>query len=257
MTDEARLPDAQRSRALLIGVGEFTDDQLPVLPSVRNNITGLAEVLTSPWGAGLPDTHCTMLTDPPDMGMVGDHLVQIADQAQDMLLIYYAGHGLIDTQGELYLALSTTRYNRVPWTAVPFSRLRRVIADSAASNRVLILDCCFSGRAIEAMADPDSVVAGRIEISGTYTLTATSANTPARAPSSARYTTFTGALLDLRHAGIPQGPELLTLDVIYRQLLLNLETNGSPRPEQRGTRTARGCGGAAARHPAAAQGADG
>lgn len=56
MADEARLPDAQLSRALLIGVSEFTDDQLLDLPSVRHNLTGLFEVLTSPWGAGLPDT---------------------------------------------------------------------------------------------------------------------------------------------------------------------------------------------------------
>lgn len=133
-----------------------------------------------------------MLTDPADLGMVGGHLTQVADQAQDLLLIYYAGHGLI-VQNELYLALSTTSRDLVDWTAAPFSLLQRVIANSAASNRVLILDCCFSGRAIEAMADPGSVVAGQIEISGTYTLTATSANTPARAPRGAQHTTFTGA----------------------------------------------------------------
>jgi hypothetical protein len=85
MADGARLPDAQRSHALLIGVGEFTDNQLAALPSVRNNLTGLFEGLTSPWGAGLPDTHCTMLADPADMETVGDHLVQIADQAQDLV----------------------------------------------------------------------------------------------------------------------------------------------------------------------------
>lgn len=237
MADEARLPDAQRSRALLIGVGEFTDDQLSDLPSVRHNLTGLREVLTSPWGAGLPDTHCTMLTDPADRGMVGAHLMQVADQAQDLLLIYYAGHGLIDARGELHLALSTTRQDLVDWTAVPFNLIRQAIADSAASNRVLILDCCFSGRAIEAMAGPGSVVAGQIEISGSYTLTATSATTPARAPSGAQHTTFTGALHDLLHHGIPGGPELLTLDLIYKQLLRDLKAAGSPLPEQCGTHT--------------------
>lgn len=238
MADVARRPDAKRSRALLIGVGKFADEQLPVLSSVRNNLTGLAEVLTSPWGAELPDTHCTVLSDPADMGTVGDHLMQIADQAQDLLLVYYAGHGLIDPRGELHLALPTTRQDRVHWTAMPFSHLRRDIANSAASNRVLILDCCFSGRAIEAMADSRSVVSGQIEITGTYTLTATSANTLAHAPRGARYTAFTGALLDLLRVGIPEGPELLTLDIIYSQLLRNLAANGSPRPERQGTLTA-------------------
>lgn len=171
------------------------------------------------------------------MATMGDPLEQAAEQAQDLLLVYYAGHGLIDRRGELHLALSTTRGDRIRWTAVPFSYLRQVVADSAASNRVLILDCCFSGRAIEAMADPRSVISGQIEITGTYTLTATSANTPAHAPSGARYTAFTGALLDLLRVGMPEGPELLTLDVIYLQLLRNLAANGSPRPERLGTLT--------------------
>lgn len=57
MADEGRLPDALRSRALLIGVSRFTTNQLPALSSVSNNLTGLAEVLTSPWGAGLLGTH--------------------------------------------------------------------------------------------------------------------------------------------------------------------------------------------------------
>jgi TPR repeat protein len=102
---------------------------------------------------------------------------------------------------------------------------------------VLILDCCFSGRAIEAMADPVSVVSGQVEIAGTYTLTSTSANAPAYAPNGGRYTAFTAALLDLLNFGVPDGPDMLTLGVIYQQLLRTLTATGRPRPERRGTQT--------------------
>jgi hypothetical protein len=67
------------------------------------------------------------------------------------------------------------------------------VQDSPAANRVLILDCCFSGRAIEAMTEPNSIVAGQIDITGVYTLTSASANQPANAPAGEKYTVFTAS----------------------------------------------------------------
>lgn len=53
-----RLPDPQRSRAVLLGFDTFTDPGLFDLPAVEHNIADLAEVLTSPWGTALPNNHC-------------------------------------------------------------------------------------------------------------------------------------------------------------------------------------------------------
>jgi TPR repeat protein len=232
-----RLPDPARSRAVLIGVSEFADQNLPDLPSVRNNLTALATVLTSQWSIGLARERCEVVLNPPDVASVGARLDAAAQQAEDLLLVYYAGHGLLDSRGELYLSLPGTRSDNPQWAGLGCNRIREVIADSAADNRVLILDCCFSGRAVEAMADPQSVVSGQIEISGTYTLASTSSNMPAHAPEGAHHTVFTGALLDVLRGGVPDAQELLSLGAIYRQLLRSLSAKGRPRPQQRSTLT--------------------
>jgi hypothetical protein len=42
---------------------------------------------------------------------------------------------------------------------------------------VVILDCCFSGRAIQDMSGLDASILGQLGIAGTYTLTCHSATT--------------------------------------------------------------------------------
>jgi ATP-dependent Clp protease protease subunit len=136
----------------------------------------------------------------------------------------------------LYLGIATTDLDRPRYSALPFTWVRDELLDSRASTKVLVLDCCFSGRAInDFMADRGSLVLGQIDVKGTYTLTSTSANTAALAPVGARYTAFTGELLSLLRDGIPAGPAELDLHSIYRQLRHRMEVKGWPIPKQLGT----------------------
>ncbi|GAA4019144.1 hypothetical protein GCM10022247_48490 [Allokutzneria multivorans] len=229
-----RLPDPELSRAVLIGASRF--EHLHDLPAVRNNVTDLAAILTSTTGTGLK--HCAALIDEPDLAAIGARLAEAAEQAKDVLLVYYAGHGLVDSRGELHLAMPSTHPERPGWTSLPFARLRETLADAGARNRVLILDCCFSGHAItEFMSSAAEVVAGQLAVSGTFTLTATPANRAAMAPVGAVHTLFTGELITLLAKGIPDGPPLLTLGEIYRRLLRVFTDRGLPRPQQGSTRT--------------------
>jgi hypothetical protein len=140
-------------------------------------------------------------------------------------------------RNELYLSLTDTNPDELRVTALPFDLIRDVLRDSPATNRVLILDCCFSGRAIPDLGGHDEGIIGQVGIEGTYVLTATPATAMALAPTGATYTAFTGELLTLLRTGIPDGPELLTFATIYRRLLHALTTRGLPRPGQRGTGT--------------------
>lgn len=233
-----RLPDGPRSRAILIGASQFSDDSLSELPAVRNNLIDLSAFLTDPDGGALRQADCTVLGDEPDIAVIGDRLESLADQAEDMLLVYYAGHGLVDRSGELYLSVPTTRADRLRWTGLPFTWVRQVLSEARADNRILLLDCCFAGRAINAMTDPQSVISGGVEIAGTYTLTSTAANTPAHAPRGARHTAFTGELIELLWSGDPAAPELLTLGSVYQRLNHVMRSRGLPPPQQHGTNTA-------------------
>jgi hypothetical protein len=233
-----RLPDPAGSRAVVVGAAEFRDPRLTDLPAVRDNVADLARILTAPTGTGLPARNCAVLTDEATIAGLGDHVEEAAEQAEDLLLFYYAGHGVPDSHGKLHLTLPTTDLNRLRWTGLPFDTVREAFAEARARNRVVILDCCYSGRAVSGhMAGPDTL-AGQLDVDGTYTLTATARNEPAIAPPGATHTAFTGELITLLSDGDPEGAELLTLGHIYQRLRWVLHRRGLPLPERCGTRTA-------------------
>lgn len=228
-------PDPTRSRAVLIGASHFTaaGPDLPDIPAVQANLTALRQMLTSPDTGVLRPELCRVLIDPGSVDEVGTALSEQVATATDLLLVYYAGHGLVDDRGRLHLALAHTHPNRARWTAFPLELLREEIANSAAATRVLVLDCCFSGRAIEAMADDQGVISGQLEVAGTYTLTSTTANAPSHAPVGDRFTAFTGALLRAL-----DDPDPLTLDQIFVAVDRDLVAQNLPRPQRRAVNTA-------------------
>jgi molecular chaperone DnaK len=232
-----RRPDGASSRIVLVGTATYgADASLPDLPSVRNNLTDLVSTLSQSAHGWFRPEHCEVVTDPATAEDVVHHLTRIAPQAEDLLLVYYAGHGLLDSRGNLYLGLSKTRRNLLRYTAMPFDGVREIVGESPARNRVVFLDCCFSGRAIDVMA-PDDVVMDQTQITGSYTLTATASGVTALAPSGERNTAFTGELLRLLQEGDPRAPENLTLDHVYRSLYRGLLSRGLPEPRRQGTDT--------------------
>ncbi|GAA4531975.1 caspase family protein [Amycolatopsis samaneae] len=235
-----RLPDPEHSYAVLIGASTYASDELPDVPAVRNNLAGLAAALTDPGRGGLRREHCVTLGDPTTVRETYRVLRAHAERAEDTFVVYFAGHGLTGPKHhELYLALSDTGLDELPVSALSFELIRSVFNDCPASNRVLILDCCFSGRAVrDFMAKPEEMFLGQVEIAGTYTLASVPANALALAPPDETYTLFTGELIRLLDEGVRGGPELLTLGEIYRGLRKTMSGRGLPLPEQRGTGTA-------------------
>jgi hypothetical protein len=185
----------------------------------------------------LPPERCIVLPDPTDVRLMYRTLRRYAGLAEDTLLIYFAGHGRTGPHNELDLSMTDTDPDELRVSALPFDIIRDVFGDSPATNRVLILDCCFSGRAIQDMSGPEGAILGQVDIEGTYTLTSAPANAVALAPVGADYTAFTGELITLLRTGVPNGPELLTFATVYRQLLHTMTLLGMPLPKQRGTGT--------------------
>ncbi len=233
-----RLADPERSRIVLVGTPAYTDPGLPDVPVVANNVTDLAAVLTDPALGGFNAAHCAVV--PPDAGVaqVGEVLERAAKEAEDLLLFYYSGHGLLGPRHrELFLSLAGTRRDLPAFSAVRFDEIRNVFLGSRAASRVVILDSCFSGRAIGEPLGEEAVLA-ELEVSGTYTLTSAPANRTALILDGEQHTAFTGRLLDLLRTGSPQAGELLSLGDIYRHLRDRLRSEGLPEPQQRGTATA-------------------
>src|SRR6266704_870017 len=89
------LPDPQRSQVVLIGTSEYEDERLHNLPAVSKSIGDLAALLIDPDYGLVPENNCTVLADEGDIRRIGRSLKLAAREAKDLLLVYYAGHGLV------------------------------------------------------------------------------------------------------------------------------------------------------------------
>jgi photosystem II stability/assembly factor-like uncharacterized protein len=66
----------------------------------------------------------------------------------DLLLIYFSGHGIKDADGQLYFATVDTQlvqHNVRRATAVSAQFVNQVMSRSRSRRQVLLLDCCYSG----------------------------------------------------------------------------------------------------------------
>jgi hypothetical protein len=184
------------SRALIVGSGHHVPgSSLPDVPAVDRTVRELGRTLVE--RCGLRADHLRSLTDPRDPGAVGTALTEVALQATDMLLVYYVGHGLVSSGNELYLATRATddpvaglMYNALPYTAV-----REALSVCPARSVVVVLDCCFSGRAKGPFGTAATHAFELASLGGTYVLASAAADEQALAPVGAPYTAFTGELL--------------------------------------------------------------
>ncbi|MFF0201302.1 caspase family protein [Streptomyces sp. NPDC005017] len=224
------LPDPAASRAVLVGVDRYR--HLDSLPAVSNNLEALAGLLCDPLTLRLPRRNVSVLGNPEAAHTVVGAVRRAAAEASDTLLVYYAGHGLVDGADQLCLALPHTESGRVE-TALPYDWLRQVLLlDSRAERHVVILDCCYSGLALGRMSPGDGL-ADHAAVEGSFLMAAAAETRTALAPAGAAHTAFTGALLDTLRHGIPGGPGLLDLGVLYQHLRKTLAARGHPVPQAR------------------------
>ncbi|KQV13676.1 caspase family protein [Kitasatospora sp. Root107] len=226
------LPDPASSRAVLIGVGGYT--VLEPLPAVAHNLPALAGALTARHSWGLPPEHCTVVAEPSSLHEMLAPVEQAARACRDTLLVYFAGHGLTDDRGELVLGLPRSEPGK-GHTGVPYSMLRSAIMAGRAQRHVIVLDCCFSGKALGLMGGS---VADQAEIDGSYLLAAAPETGLALAPPGERYTAFTGELLRVLDQGIEGAGPWLDLESVYRHLRATLAAKGRPQPQKRDRNTA-------------------
>lgn len=221
----------------MIGISEYSDANLTPLEAVSDTVSALHTALTDPVYGILPPENCALLANEGDLRRVGSALRTAAAEAEDLLLVYYSGHGLIGgLRQELYLALCDSDFAAPEFNSLEYDKLRSTVLASPAATKVIILDCCFAGRALSAaMAGEGAAYQGQMEIGGTYVLTAAPRDKVALILEGERHTAFTGRLLQLLNEGAPGGAELLTIDEIYRQLYRRMTSEGLPRPQKHGT----------------------
>lgn len=225
-------PDPAQSAGVLIGVRRYS--RLEPLPAVANNCRALHSAFTDPrvWGLA-EDERCRTVLDPRSPDELIEPVIRAAKLARDTLVVYYAGHGVIDPHDlTLHLTLPDSRPDG-PHTAVPYEWLRRAIIEhSRARRRIVVLDCCFSGRALGTGMSDAASLRTVASVEDTYLLTSAAENVRALSVPGERFTAFTGELVDVLTNGVPDGPELLSLDDVYRQVHDALLAKGRPEPQR-------------------------
>ncbi|MFJ9410137.1 tetratricopeptide repeat protein [Streptomyces sp. NPDC101393] len=223
------LPDPSASAAVLIGTSSY--QHLPQLKAVQRNTSDLADILCDPTVWGLPPARCPTVLDPSTPAELLDPVYALGRESTDTLLVYYCGHGLRDSESaDLYLGLTGSREG-AGYTATEYRHLRSALLASPARRKIVILDCCFSGRAARMLSSPNALAA-QAGIDGAYVLTASPRDHVALAPEGERNTAFTGELLHLLSNGVSEAPETLDLETLFRALEARLSSKNRPRPQR-------------------------
>jgi phytase-like protein/caspase domain-containing protein len=235
--------DPARSACVLIGVDAYT--VLDPLRGVRNNLTELRDVLTDEAVWGLTPDRLRVVSNPRSAAELIRPVREMAERAEDTLIVYYAGHGLRDPDHDkvLFLTLPESE-RRAPYTAVRYSDVLGVIENyGSPRRRVVILDCCFSGMAVGEMSAVDLVtdlVADLIEVSGgdvqgLYVMTSAAADRKALAPERDTCTAFTGMLVKVLREGIEDKRKWrLSLDDLFGRVKELLRERKWPEPQKKG-----------------------
>ncbi|MEV0002009.1 caspase family protein [Micromonospora sp. NPDC050980] len=133
-------------RALIIANEAYADPQFASLPGAVADADSLREVLRHP-GIGAFD----------DVRVLRNHTVHHVGRAvatffhhakpDDLLLLHISAHGLKDAAGDLFFAAADSEHDShlIRATALSAADIRHEMADSAAKQIVVLLDCCYSG----------------------------------------------------------------------------------------------------------------
>jgi hypothetical protein len=224
------VPDPLRSRAVLIGVSTYLEKSpdWPDLPAVRQNLIDLKRVLCDPDHWGLPPDHCEVVPDPTDASTTLEAVADAAEQASDLLLVYYTGHGA-GTESELFLTMASVSTRRLGTRSIRYSALSEEIRRRRAAYAVVLLDCCFSGRAT-AMSGAEAFLDAQISPTAAYVLASSARNQISLAPKGQPHTAFTGTLLDIVDGGMAPGPERLTFETLRQEMERRLDARRMPVP---------------------------
>jgi len=143
--------------ALLIGVSEY-EPGLSSLPAATKDVEAMQGVLQHPEIGGFDDIKVLVNPQQHEMAVAIEILFD-GRQKDDLLLLFFSGHGIKDESGKLYFAARNTRKTDkgvpVKATTVPANFVHEIMSNSRSKREVVILDCCFSGAFAEGMLARD------------------------------------------------------------------------------------------------------
>jgi len=146
-----------RKKALLIGVSDYTYGFTPLASAIKD-VQAIKRVLERP---DIGDFQELKVLENPDRQSMEEAIeILFANcRKEDLVLLFFSGHGVKDEDGRLYLAACNARKDDkgrlVKSRAVAGSLVVQFMENCRSKRQVIILDCCFSGAFAEGMKAKD------------------------------------------------------------------------------------------------------
>ena len=127
-------------RALIVGVDNYGCSPLG---GCVNDANAMREVLEA-HGTGDPNFHVRLLTSPPEeitKPNLREAIEKLFATECDIAVLYFSGHGFVGSTDGYIVATDFRRYDE----GIPMTEILSLANGSPVKNKIVILDCCYSG----------------------------------------------------------------------------------------------------------------
>ena len=130
--------------ALIIGNSEYKDGRLSKLTKPSQDARDLAKVLEAKSIAAF-DRVDRLINKPVQEIRIAIERFCLEMKRDDLMLLYFSGHGVKDSEGQLYFAAKDTDSAYLGSTGISSGFVVQQLNRSHSRRQILILDCCYSG----------------------------------------------------------------------------------------------------------------
>uniref|UniRef100_UPI0040574FC7 caspase, EACC1-associated type n=1 Tax=Candidatus Electronema sp. TaxID=2698783 RepID=UPI0040574FC7 len=183
--------------AVLIGNSQFPDEadksKLPALACPEKDVEALSKILASDRG----EFDVLPLKNEPSYKILRELQRKVKQtESDDLLLLYYSGHGKPNRSGMLHLTTFDTVIAELETSAIPISRVYDILGTGKCKKIVIILDCCYSGAAGQGFKGAiDDQLQQLNNARGTYLVTASTELQVAHESAAEGFSLFTKHLI--------------------------------------------------------------
>jgi ABC-type phosphate/phosphonate transport system substrate-binding protein len=226
---------ASRKIGLVVGCAQYKSSDIESLKYADADAQDVYDRLIHPEIGGYEPNDVTLLLS-PDFGTLNLAILRQlrAAQPNDSFLLYFAGHGLRDETGQMFLAGADTEPELLEASAVPAQFVRNHLDRCRSKQICVILDCCFSGSfggqsrgGLDRVAVQEGV--SKLSGAGTVVLTSAQSSQHARERDEFKHGVFTHYLLrGLDGEADHDNDGLITPDELFRFVAHRMDADVGP-----------------------------